>query len=226
MSFIYGISFLPPSETSTLLVNYRKLDYNSHTYEIIAIIIIARIGSCWAVIRLRHYFYSLLLLRCFFVNHYLVLRHNNRRLRLILESVSIIMIFPLFFPISCFCRVLCVLVRCQMLGNKRGWKLILSYSGGQQLRNPPWQELLLQNLPHRWSFARVFNKHVSYQFFQVLRICWWNSGIRPSEDLEHQSFHRVGIKRVSQRDHFVENTAKRPNVWLLVIWLFLTDLGW
>ena len=72
---------------------------------------------------------------------------------------------------------------------------------------------------------RVVLEHVTDQVAQVLGVTTRNGRVVAFEDLDDEAFHVVGVEGVAQSGHFVQNAAETPNVGLLVVGLFLANLG-
>jgi hypothetical protein len=51
-----------------------------------------------------------------------------------------------------------------------------------------------------------------------------NLRVTPSQDLENQPLHGVGVESMTKRHHLIEDTAKGPNIRLLVVGLLLANL--
>ena len=123
------------------------------------------------------------------------------------------------------CLQLCLWAyRVKMVRNKSVWKFISCDRHSQQFWNSVRQEWFFQNFSHTWALLRLFNKHISYDSLQVFRIRCRNGRVVASQDLQHQSFHRVSIKSVPKCDHFIKDAAERPDIWLLIVWLLLANL--
>lgn len=58
---------------------------------------------------------------------------------------------------------------------------------------------------------------------EVVAVGSGDLGVVASQDFEDESLHAVGVERVSERHHLVQDAAKGPNVRLLVVRLFLAD---
>ena len=86
------------------------------------------------------------------------------------------------------------------------------------------QKVFLEDLPDTRPLVGVLDQHVLDQFFQVARIVVRDLRVRASKNLQNQTFHRVGVKSMSQGHHLIENASHTPDVTFLVVRHFLTDL--
>ena len=141
-----------------------------------------------------------------------------------------------FLRLSSCIACIAVLLLFLDLGLRVGWVQMVRDEGvgefvagdrhRQQLGDPIWQEGLLQDLAHTWPLLRLFDQHLSNDTLQVFRVRRRNGWVVAAEDLEYETLHRVCVEGVPQRNHLIQDAAKRPNIWLLVVGLLLADLGW
>lgn len=93
----------------------------------------------------------------------------------------------------------------------------------EQRGNSFLKKVLFKNLSYWWSLKWLFNKHVSNKALHVCTIVLWNLRVGSFHNFRHQSFHTVCVKGMMQSDHLIKDAAKRPNVWFLIVRLFLAN---
>ena len=115
--------------------------------------------------------------------------------------------------------------RVKMISDKSVGELIPRNRHRQQFWNSVWQEGLLEYFTHAWALLRLFDKHISYDTFQIVGVGRWDSRVVATQDLEDETLHGVGVEGMPQCDHLVQDAPQRPNIRLLVIGLLLANLG-
>lgn len=102
-------------------------------------------------------------------------------------------------------------------------ELVLGDRRREQLRDSSAQEWLLEDLSHGWALGWVFDQHELNQILQVLGVVGWDLWVAASQNFENQALHGVGVERMSECYHLIQDTSQGPDVGLLVVGLLLTD---
>jgi hypothetical protein len=82
-----------------------------------------------------------------------------------------------------------------------------------------------ENLIRVWSVLGRYLKQRFYELAHVHRVVTWNRRVLAFEHSFEETVHIVCAEGWHQLAHFIDNTAKRPNVRLQVIRLIFPNLG-
>ena len=82
----------------------------------------------------------------------------------------------------------------------------------------------LHQIRARWSSGSCHIQHCLYHIVQVFAVVFRQLLILAFQDTLEQALHVICLKRWLERDHFINNAPKGPDIALEIVWLVAPHL--